>query len=297
MALSIEQKLKVLENLRAISPRIVFSGGDLLLEPNNLQVVKRASELFGKDNLVIATTGAGMKKGDIKQYIDYVGEVEFTYDSTQEEYEYRQPGYNASTLDVARELVCGKVKKKAMMPLTSLNSDPENIRKIYFNLRSAGIDTILLMRAFPVGRGTSATVPPMNKEDYIGLIEEFRNLEKELIKPKIKLQCALKHLFPEGNSSNPCDFLGSSLGITAQGQLITSPWAYDNKGDVINPDFILGDLTTSEFSDLMSKPEIQAAVARLDENYGHCKIFAYLNSDPLFSSIFLNADPLYSDQS
>lgn len=294
LALSLDKKLQVLENLKGISPKIDFSGGDMLLVSENLLVVKRAAELFGKDNVSITATGMGMKVGDISKYIPYIGELEFTYDNADSDYDYRQKGYNSSNLDFISSLAAAEIKTKAQIPLTGLNSDPENIRKIYENLQKAGVNSILLMRTFPVGRGATNYSEQMNAEDYIKLINEFRQLEKQLKGPKIKLQCALKYLFPDELETNPCSFLSSSVGITDQGELIASPWAYDQNGQVIDPGFIIGDLTKDKFTDLMAQPNVQEIAARLDENYGHCKMFAYLLNEPAFCSIFLNSDPLYT---
>lgn len=295
LALSIDEKLRILDNLRGVNPRIDFSGGDLLLLPENLEVIKRASTLFGRNNVGITTTGAGMERGRVADYLDYVGEVEFTYDQT-DEYSYRQSGYNSSNLAAARKLQGEGVKTRALIPLTQLNSTPEAIRKIYLTLHSVGVDSILLMRVFPVGRGVSSAPQPLGREEYLRLIEGYKKLEEIYTTPRVRLQCALKYVFPAQLSDNPCTFLSSSLGISDMGQLIASAWAYDQNGEIMSPEFILGDLRISDARDLISQERIQNLVSRKDENFGHCKIFAYLNDKENQGAdrLFAKTDPLYS---
>ena len=295
LALSVEKKLEILDNLRGVNPRIDFSGGDLLLLPENLEVIKRASELFGRNNIGVTTTGVGMEKGHIADYLDYVGEVEFTYDQV-DEYDYRQSGYNNSNLNAIMKLCDRGVKTRALIPLTPLNSNSETIRNIYTTLHSVGVDSVLLMRVFPVGRGILSPPQTIEKEEYQRLIGEYKDLEEVYSIPRIKLQCALKYLFPDQLSDNPCDFLSSSLGISDMGELIASAWAYNQNGEIMSPEFVLGDLTVSNVGDLISQERIQGLISRKDENFGHCKIFAYLNDSENqgVDRFFTKADPLYS---
>lgn len=265
-----------------------------MLLPENLEVIKRASELFGRGNIGITTTGVGMERGQVADYLDYISEVEFTYDQT-DEYDYRQTGYNSSNLAAAMKLQSEGVKTRALIPLTQSNSTPEAIRKIYIALHSAGVDSILLMRVFPVGRGASSSPQPLGKEEYLRLIQEYQALEGIYGAPRVKLQCALKYLFPANLSDNPCGFLSSSLGISDRGQLIASAWAYDQNGQIISPEFVIGDLKVSKIGDLISQERIQSLISRKDENFGHCKIFAYLNESRKqgVDRLFAKADPLY----
>lgn len=287
----------IIDNIKSANPRIDFSGGDLLLVPDNIEVVKKASNVIGRENVGITTTGVGMKQNNFIDYLNYVSEVEFTYDQTRNDYDYRQSGYNRSNLNAITKIRNKGIKTRALIPLTQTNLDAKTIQKIYTALNSIGVDSVLLMRIFPVGRGASLTEKPLSRTEYIKIIENYKEIENKYLVPKIKLQCSLKYLFPNQVSVNPCGFLYSSLGISNIGQLITSAWAYDQKGNILSPEFILGDLTVDNIANLTSKKIIKNFISRKDENFGHCKMFAFLNNnkDQNINKLFSKSDPLYLD--
>lgn len=85
--------------------------------------------------------------------------------------------------------------------------------------------------------------------------------------------------------------------LMADGTLLASPWAINSHGKPLHPAWILGNLAQEPLSKILASEYTQKLISRLDENYGYCKIFSFLNSkldDPL-DRIFDQADPLYSE--
>jgi len=68
------------------------------------------------------------------------------------------------------------------------------IERIYSDLHEASIETVELLRLFPVGRGASMASLIPTTDEYKEVIRVIRVLEARYGKPKLKLQCALKML-------------------------------------------------------------------------------------------------------
>lgn len=292
--LHFEEKLKVLERLDGFTPDIDFSGGDPLLVRENYEVVKKAYEIFPNGEIAITATGAGLPNYDVEELGNCIHQLEFTYDSHDLDYSERPTGYNTANLRKAREFSKAGVTTKAQTPLSKENMKPENIERIYSNLTENGIDEMLLMRIFSVGRGMDANVDVLDQDTYRTAISKYRELEEELEGPKVKLQCALKHLYPESEGDeNPCDLIRESFGIMPDGTVIASPWAYDNVGEPLSEEFVLGSVPNESFEEIYEKPKVQKYMKRLDDNWGHCKIFSYFNEGMDEEALF-KEDPLYN---
>jgi len=68
-----------------------------------------------------------------------------------------------------------------------------------------------------------------------------------------------------------------------------------SKGEPLDEVFVLGSLVDNPISELLNSEKGQYYQRRLDENFGHCKIFAYLNSkkENPFDRLFDRTDPFY----
>ncbi|ANH99543.1 hypothetical protein A8L59_19725 [Pseudomonas koreensis] len=168
------------------------------------------------------------------------------------------------------------------------------MEQIYSDLCEAGISEILLMRTFPVGRGEEyLRENALTKAELVGAIKRFKAVENKA-KTKVRLQCALKHLFDYGAGNNPCDLMHESFGINFMGDLLLSAWANNAKGLPLSEDFVLGNLCVQSFAEISETNKFQRYKRRLDENFGHCKIFSYVASaEKNEDSIFQKNDPLY----
>jgi MoaA/NifB/PqqE/SkfB family radical SAM enzyme len=298
LELSLEDKLRVVDALAGYDADIDFSGGDPLVVSENLDVIRHASQKFGRENVSITATGAGMAQYRADVLAPYIHMIEFTYDNLGERDDTGRPkGYNASNLRKAREFKRYGCASKAQTPLTPFNMDPAVLSRVYLDLHEAEIDSMLLMRTFPVGRAADLTrfhVP--SRDDYRRAIGIVRELQARYGAPRVRLQCALKHVDPAGEGEgNPCDLLHESFGITNDGKLQLSAWAWDQRGRPL-PEWIIGDLTKDAMRDILASPRVAAIRARLDDNFGHCKIFSYMFSGRRgVDSMFERGDPLYVD--
>ena len=294
LELNLKSKLNVLKNLEGNNVSIDFAGGDPLSCYENYLVIKAASKKFGKKNISITSTGYFVKKYGIENLANIIGEYEFTYDEIHSNTPCTRPkGYNSSNIKIAEKFSEFGVRTKAQLPLHSGNIEQKNISSIYKELNARKIDELLIMRTFPVGRGIKYLQENnLNKEDIYKAINSFINAEKKG-QTKIRLQCALKHLFDSKTDENPCDMMRESFGINFRGELLLSAWANNEKGLPLSDEFVLGSISDTPFYEISQTKKFIGLAKRMDENLGHCKIFTFMASGKNNESLFKSSDPLY----
>jgi len=296
LELSFEDKLRVLDNLDGYFPKIDFSGGDPLASQENLEVMQIASNRFGRQQITLTATGAGLTRCSPAEIAPLIGELNFTYDSvTLEGNENRPTGYATGNLRKATQFAKAGVKTRGECPLTIENIDASTLTQLYLNLHESGIDKLLIMRLFPVGRGSFRVEYIPSIAQYRRAINTLREMEHRYGTPKVKLQCALKMLDNQRPDENPCDLMRESLGLTANGTLLTSPWAANYVGNPLDDAWVLGNLAQNPLAELLTTRKAKEYEKRLDDNHGHCKIFAFLHSKRVRSldRVFDLSDPLY----
>lgn len=289
-----EEKLQVLDNLRGMDVKIDFSGGDPLLLPDTAVLIRKTAELFGKDNVTLTSTGMGLLKVQSQDVIPYIGELNFTYDAPHVKHlQYRERGYTNRGLSVIREFAKFGIKTRGEMPLSHKNINEASLRAIYEELHEANIDKLLIMRLFPSGRCSKERFIPLTREDYLKAIVFLKELEAKYKKPKIRLQCALRHIWNPDAKENPCDMVSRSYGLTPLGKLISSPWAIGIDGEAIDPQFLLGDLSKQPIREILEGERVKHFLKRKDDNFGCCKMHAYFANPKERDSCF-QVDPLYA---
>jgi MoaA/NifB/PqqE/SkfB family radical SAM enzyme len=297
LELDLAGKLRVLDHIAGFPAKVDFSGGDPLITDENFTVIQAAARRLGRDGVSVTATGPGISRYSPQELAEVTGEVNFTYDgpvlagST-----VRPDGYAASNLRMARSLAKAGVKTRAELPLTRVNVNQETVARIYRDLNEAGIAKVLVMRLFPVGRGSDRGAAVPSPTQYRNAIAQLRELEKELGHPQVKLQCALRFFDQPDVKENPCDIVRESLGVMANGVLLASPWAVNRHGKPLDDAWILGNLAETPLGDLLLSPKARQFEARLAESFGHCRIHAFLNSQKLVAidRIFDLTDPMYA---
>jgi pyruvate-formate lyase-activating enzyme len=292
------EKIAVLENLTPRPAKIDFAGGDPLCCYENYLVIQRASALFGREAISVTNTGYGWRRYDLNNLAELIGQFELTFDEPLSTLPMHRPsGYNASNLRIASEFAKRGVRTKAQLPIHRGNQSEDAVVSLYHRAREANIDEILLMRAFPVGRGYTSlkAAAGVDRGRLVEIIGQYRALAVRYGRPAVRLQCALRHL--DGPSDrNPCDLLQDSFGINPRGTLLASAWATNGIGDPLDEAFVLGDLSRHSLGSLLETARMRSYRERLDENFGHCKIFAFLGSDTRgVDALFSCSDPLYRE--
>lgn len=296
--LTLEKKLKVIDHLDGFDAKIDISGGDALAVTENYELLKYASKRLGKSNVTLTVTGAGSARFPASEIGLYIGEYNFTFDAESlSDVALRPQGYAAGNLKKAIAFVKHGVPTRAEVPLSRAILNEDHLTRLYETLNAAKISKVLIMRLFPVGRGTLLAHEIPAAEEYRAAIEHLLALEKKYGEPRVKVQCALKHLIGGLASSggNPCDLVVESFGLMADGTLLASPWAIGENGNPLGEEWILGNLAKETLHDILKSSNAAMFLRRSDGNFGHCKIFSFLNSPKKdgYDRIFDAADPLY----
>jgi MoaA/NifB/PqqE/SkfB family radical SAM enzyme len=290
-------KLRVLDHLSGFDPKIDFSGGDPLSTRQTLDIMREAARRFHPSRITLTATGAGLSRYDPAEIIPLIGELNFTYDNVSKKGNAHRPGgYANGNLSWARKFARAGVGTRAECPLSAHNQAPATLRQLYLDLHEAGIDKLLLMRLFPVGRGELVASDIPTVDQYRSAIDLLRSLEERYGRPKLKLQCALRFFDSQTQTENPCDLVRESFGLMADGTLLASPWAVNSVGRPLHESWVLGNLAQQHLADILATAKGQEYARRLDENFGHCKIFSFLNgrSERPMDRLFEHADPLYT---
>lgn len=292
---SFQGKIRILHNLKGLNLKIDFAGGEPLACHENILVIKEASKIFGKESVSVTSTGVISKSHSILEISDIIGEYEFTYDEAEATLNQCRPnGYNNSNLKIAAKFSELGVRTKAQLPIHKKNMTRAAAESIYSSLCDSKISELLLMRTFPVGRGISYLEKhQITKPELAQAITNFCELDTT-DGTRVRLQCALKTITKiEKPTANPCDLMQSSFGINFRGDLLISAWGNNSHGLPLSSHFVLGNLCTSSFQELSKTDKFKRYKRRLNENFGHCKIFAYANSRTKDEdSLFSKADPL-----
>jgi MoaA/NifB/PqqE/SkfB family radical SAM enzyme len=298
LELDLAAKMRVLDHLEGLVPRIDFSGGDLLVLAENLDVVREAARRFGRGAITITATGAGIDEEALTELPALIGHFNFTFDSAGTG-PNRPRAYAASNLRTGERLARAGVAVRAELPLTRSNTSRKELTRIYERLRKSGIEQMLAMRLFPVGRGAGLQDQVPSPREYLSAIGVLRELEMRYGGPRVRLQCALRHLEPDPKAGNPCNAVKESFGIMPDGTLLRSAWALDRRGKPLDPSWVLGNVAETPLPRLLDSVPVREMVERADENFGECKVFAFLNGqsrDPA-ERFFERADPLYNGAS
>lgn len=283
LELNLRDKLALIEHIDILPSSIDLSGGDPLCITENIEVLKAANKHLGRENVTLTATGTGLAQLDISKIAQLIGELNFTFDCmSPDNVVHRPKKYANQNLTVARIFANEGCITRAEFPVSRPTSSPEHLQRLYAALHEAGISKLHLMRMFPVGRGVHITHDILNPEEYRKVIVYLRELERIYQSPQLYLQCALRQLEQEINSTstikNPCDLVHKSFGLMPNGNLLSSPWAIDSKGRSLDEFFILGNLAKEPLSTILDNPRVLEIRARADENFGHCKVFSFIHS-------------------
>jgi MoaA/NifB/PqqE/SkfB family radical SAM enzyme len=276
LELSWAEKMLVLDHLSDLDTKIDISGGDVVQTTEGVNLVQEASNRFGRHRVTLTATGAALRRNDLYSIAPYIGELNFTLDGEPDPSAPSRPkGYSRGNLLVAKRFAQMGIATRAECPLTKHNLQSEVLKGIYKAAHDAGIRKLLVMRLFPSGRGELRSDLEPSRDEYVNAISILRDLEARLGSPRLKLQCALKHLDGGFAGDNPCDAVTKSFGLMADGTLLGSPWAIGPRGKPIDSAWVLGNLVTTPMTEILASDKVVAFRSRADENWGECKFRSF----------------------
>lgn len=292
--LDILHKNIILNNIAKLNRQIKidFSGGDPLLQPENLLIVKQAAKLFKKENISISTTLHGITNTNICELTESLSEIGLSFYDFFHEKSYYSKKINNTLYTKLLLIYESGTKIKIHIPLVKDFLNRKYCNKIFNLLKILHVSEILLMRVFPVGRLFFNDIGIPTKIEYLEIINNFLELESKYHYPKISIQCALQGLFSQ--NINNCKMGCNSFGITNDGMLILSAWGYERNGKILGKEWIVGDLKVSSLSDILNEQHVKEFEHMGRSNQGHCKVFCWLYGEKNPDSFFKDNDPLLS---
>ena len=252
---------------------IDFSGGDPLFKDIDIEIVKKASEILGRDNISISSTGLSLSTFSDEELLSLASSYDMTYDFPKKysEYDIRDKRYNFMNYEQ-----CIRLKK------LGLNVDIfipiRNIDNIYFEQLAKDIceinpTSVKLLKCMPLNNHFDTS-----KIDNIIQVDLFlKYLDKfGYQRSRIQINCALKEDFKKDNN---CNMLTErKIGLDQFGNLYTCIWASDLLIDKNDNPFYLGNLTEYSLLEILNSFELNEKVSKINKNRNKCYVLEFYNT-------------------
>lgn len=259
--LSFNQKIKIIDNID-IPVRIDFSGGELLLDSMNTELIIYASKKFGKKNIGVSTSGIFIDENWIKKVSGYINEVELTIDKIPFTiYKHRPIGYHEYAANAVKLLKKNNIYTGVQTVLNKDNSDIASLKLLYQWLIKQKVDSWSILKFFPTGRGNKFSNLKLTESEYLYIIKQIKAF-------KTTLEIHFQYVFSENSQEKKCRAVKKSLGILPSGDCITCFWALQNDTKPKNNKFVMGNLLETKLSTLL-----QSDVAKYWETITECVLF------------------------
>ena len=250
---------------------IDFSGGDPLFMDEDIDIIKKASEILGKDNISISSTGLSLSKLSDKELILLSSSYDMTYDFPKQysESDIRDKRYNSLNYEQCKRLKKLGLNVDIFIPV-------RNIDEVYFEQLAKDIceinpTSVKLLKCMPLNNHFDTSTI-----DNIILVNLFKKyLKKFGYKGSVSINCALKEDF---KNDNACNMLTErKVGLDQFGNLYTCIWASDlliEKND--NP-FYLGNLTECTLLEILSSIGLNGQLEKINKNRNKCYVLEFYN--------------------
>jgi len=281
-----DQWCSVIDKLITANPYAEFdlSGGDCLALPwVYLQLIPHILERVQTRKQISVTSTAT----SIQTYFEEThnissaqrpGAMHVTFDGCRE--------YSFENIRLAAKINEFEMDLHVECPLTVENCTPSKIQEIFLTAKNAHVSEILLMRYFPVGRGSQlygldGLNPSPNM--YRFAIHMFLQLASQHPDgPTIKVQCALKQFSNQQTGVAQCKMGDGTWCVMPNGALLICPWAYGLEGNPLDDTFVAGNILRDEYGECRSRA--QDLRATLHRKYPmECRVIRFVdenNHDP-----------------
>lgn len=258
-------KYRILESLLTLGKDnicIDFSGGDPLVDTEDINLIKQASKIIGKENISISTTGLSLEKFTNEEILELSQSYDLTYDFPikYNDLDIRDKQYNCKNFEQGTRLKILNVSLNIFIPLQ--NMEEYLVDELVKDLVLLNPDTISIIRLMPVGALFNKKLTPFDE------VKAFFRLKEKLTlnnyKGKIKATCSLRTLIEDEKG---CNMVSEKYGIDHLGNLYSCIWAADILNN--NNPFILGNLLNTDMNLLKSN-----IFSQLNKN--KCAVYQYI---------------------
>lgn len=248
---------------------IDFSGGDPLYLKEDINIVKKASEILGKDNISISSTGLSISKLTDTDLISISTNYDMTYDFPKKYCDDDIRGKQYNTLNFEQ---CIRLKKLGcnvdiFIPIRNIpNEYYDDLAK---DICEINPNSVKLLKCMPFNE--KFDTEKINNQEIVPQFIEY--IKKYNYKGKICINCALKEDF---NEDNNCNMLTErKIGLDQFGNLYTCIWASDLLIDIDTNPFYLGNLLESKLSDILNSSKLFDYLNEINKDRNKCHVLKF----------------------
>ena len=246
--LTFKEKLKFILTLKRGEYSIDFSGGEIFINPDNIEIVKQAGLHLGKENIGISLSGAFLTEEIIKELANYINDVEFTMDTIPETiYKYRQQEYHITSDKAIKLFKKYGVKVGIQTVLTKENTNLKNFVELDNYVVKNNIDVWSLLKFFPNGRGKNFNNLILDKNELELIIEKVLKISDG---KEYKLD--VQYMLPKTSKENTCRAVKKSIGILPTGEVVACFWALNENMEPIDKLYSLGNIKFQTIEDILN---------------------------------------------
>ncbi|MBD7912400.1 MULTISPECIES: radical SAM protein [Clostridium] len=266
--LDFNSKVRIIDQLKEGDFRIDFSGGDLLIDPLNLDLIIYASEKLGKENVGISISGAFVTEEIVERLRGKINDVEITLDYLPYyHYKMRPAGYHEYAAKAMKLFESAGFVVGAQTVITKDNISKEKLMNLYSWLEENKIDEWSILRFFSSGRGKYFSELKPTHEEYCQMVDYIKE-----ITAKGNIKVDFQYLLPNHEKYTlDCRAVKRSIGILTDGTVVGCFWALDENMKPVDDRYILGKLPDMNIYDILENKKSKYWL----ENENSCGFFTY----------------------
>jgi MoaA/NifB/PqqE/SkfB family radical SAM enzyme len=245
--LSFNQQMAILDQLDGERFKIDFSGGDVLINPRNVDLILAASQKLGASNVGLSIPGTFTTPSILKTLSGKVSSVEITLDNVPGVEDRHRPLNYAHYASVAvQRLVDAGFTVGIQTVLRKENMFRDVISELYSHLKILGVNKWSLLRLAPVGRGYSKYERHPSIQDYIEFADVIDGITADSL-----LEVHYQYLLPRRRQKSfRCRAVEHSIGISPTGEVSACFWAFKPDGKLFDQ-AVLGKLPEQNIEEIL----------------------------------------------
>jgi MoaA/NifB/PqqE/SkfB family radical SAM enzyme len=253
--LSLEEKLRVADDLGNIDCRVDLSGGELMmprLKSDHFKLIKRLSDRLSRDRVGLSCSGAYIDNRTANFLSRNVGDVEMTMDAIPGvSYGYRPVGYHETAGRSADLLRKHGIKVGLQTIVTAEHVHSHLLDDLYTWMCLHDINNWSILKFFKSGRGEDMDLEPKDSEcrRIVSYIRAMERNDSRTRKPEIDFH----YLMPgsDKKGAGECRCVRKSVGILPNGIVTACFWGLKCAGK-LQDRFFLGDLRKQSLSEILA---------------------------------------------
>lgn len=258
--LSLERKLSLMDELAEVEQlrdvRIDFSGGEILTNAENLDVIGRAAEVLGRAKVGISVSGYRIDNAVALRLSSIISECEMTMDTPPGvTFALRPKGYAEAAAQAIPHLQRYGIRTGIQTVLTRSTCNFVNLATLYRWLCENHVDNWSLLRFYPSGRGAAfqdECLSPEQERWAVGFIQGMNEGNPSSGKPATDFHYTMKG---HPKYSPDCRCVRKSIGILPDGTVTACFWAVDANGHIADPAYRLGSLKETTLCEILNSPQ------------------------------------------